>query len=392
MTPSSALYALFAWQVMLIRPAIATIVAEAELAQVGPQPTGDPASRLPTAETEVRIIAAVGWSVRSELARVIRHNCAGSVFQMVYSLFENLAKSLGLTPGPEIRCGKLIAGEQLSRILWACRNAFAHGDEWRRTGPRHRHAHESFAILTTLGFSDPATTNMYDVLALIGGNSSEAFIQSVLASGKELSDQASSKAMMPTLQTKQAEGIVTAAIGLLALAITSHYRSMKLSEDGIPSILALQHGSGESAVTIPVAEGNVYNLSTTAEALRNGSINRLSFSAARPYREFDARLQAWHANLGVLLSMNVEDPAYNQHLVALCTNAEALFATLQTLPDPFNLLQSERGVDSKEQAQALMAEVYTDIGLKPLPYREVAVDVINHKSSDRTNRQTVESG
>jgi hypothetical protein len=380
LTRASALYAVFAWQIMTVRHCIAAILSEADRLQLDPELKADSGGRMVGVETEVRILAGIGRTVRADFAAVIRHNCAGAVFQIAYSLLENLAKSLGFNPGPEIRCGGLVRGEAFSRVLWASRNAFAHGDEWKRQGPKHPKAAESYGILTAIGFSDPATVNLYDVFALASGSSPDGFIKCVLEAGKDLSDQSpSTTAGAPAPHLGSANTLVAVALGLVAIALTHIYREINISEEGMPGIIAFQHGSGASAVTIPVAEGNVHNPLRFSETLRNGAINRLSAAAVRPYKELEARLKAWYASLDVLLAMNVENVSYHSELMELCNRAEHLYEALRALPDPIDVLRRERGISSLKEAIELTAEILSDDGFTPLPFREVPIDMINFK-------------
>jgi hypothetical protein len=381
---TSALYILFAWHLMMVRSTIATILGEAERSRVtDPEVEADPGERLPGSKTEVHILAGLGRSVRSDFNAVIRHNCAGAVFQIAYSLFENLVKSLGFEPGPDVRCGPQISGEPLSRILWAGRNAFAHGDEWKRHGPKHRRAQDSYTILTAIGFENPANVNLYDIYTLMSGASTEAFVQAILAAGKDLSEQPPPLSTpAPAGPSESTNALLQIALGLLLIGIVHLYREVNYSDDGIQSIMAFQYGSGKDARTIPVAEGKVKNLVKIAEALRSGAIDRLSPDAARPYREVEARLKAWYANFEVLIAMNVEDKGYAEDLSELCSRAQDLNTLMSALPDPFDLLQKERGVASMEDGQRLMAEIMTDEGFTPLPFREVAVDIVNFKSAE----------
>ena len=373
---SSVAYGTFAWQVMKARPAIRTLLREAsKYASTVPADVAQSDSSLDGESITVALIAAAGQNIRDDIAAVIRHNCAGAALQIAYSLFEDYVKTLGLTPGALIRTGAEICGEPFSRILWASRNAFAHGDEWRRQGSVHSLAKVSYAIIQAIGFADPPTVNAFDLYAVLSGGDEEAFVQRLLAAAKDVGD----KTPAPMPDAASTKMLLSFVLGLLLILCAYLFRRAIAEEDTskppVPGALVFVYRLGPKAMAIPIAEGDIRNPTVIARAMREGAIERLSEPAARPFKEVTARMDAWFASVQVLLTSNVEDPSFHNDLVDLATRAEQLYGLFRKLPDPVSALMNERRATSFVEGQSIMAEILAAKGFTKLEFREVEVDV-----------------
>lgn len=360
---------------MKARPAIHALLREASCKTTTTEPdAAQSGTSLDGESVTVKLIAALGRGIREDIGAVIRHNCAGAVLQIAYSLFESYVKSLGLKPGALISSGDKVASQPFSRILWASRNAFAHGDEWKRDGPVHPLAKHSYAIIQQIGFAEPATVNAFELYEVLSGGDEDAFFQRLLASAKDLGD----KTPAPKPDAASAKALLTFVLGFVLLLCASIFRRAMTEEDmskpAIPVALTFVYRRGDKAIVIPLAQGEIRNPAILARALREGAIERLSERAGRPFKEVTARIDAWFANVDVLLTSRLEDPSFHDDLVDLAERAERLYELFRKLPEPLSLLMEERGAATFTECQAVMAEILAGRGFTALDFREVEID------------------
>jgi hypothetical protein len=371
-TIASAYYGAFVIQMMKARPAVAVLLGEADRAKLDSAAVAD-ARELQFHELGITVMAAAAQVIRNDVDSVVRHNCCGAAFQITYSLFENFVASLGLKPGSSLGVGASVRGEPASRILWAARNLFVHSDEWKRRGPKGKTEGECFAILKQIGFSDPASANAHDVYVTAFNGNVDALFQSVLDAAKSATQ---SSALMPVDATALAEVIpLLGGHALFTAAVALDKMAHVEEPDGIEGIIAVQFGTGTEAVTIPIATGKLRNPARLTAALHEGAIKRLTADSAQPFLDAAEELSKWKADFEVLNTLDLESAGYHEILADICERAFHIHERARSLPDPRQVLISERGVRSYEEYHALATEILGDYGFAPVEFRQVPVDI-----------------
>ncbi len=187
-------YGYLAWRLMQARNPLKLLLQQAELAH---QDVLAADQEVPISSVEEVIVGSMTSftrGLRRGMGDVIRHGCAGSVLQIVYSLFESHAAILKKPTGAKSYSGLLIAGVPFSRVLWAARSAFAHQDEWQRKGASaHPLGIGAQEILRMVGVADPSTANAHDVYIAISGGSLDEFMRRVLAAANDSPPRSSAR-------------------------------------------------------------------------------------------------------------------------------------------------------------------------------------------------------
>jgi hypothetical protein len=369
-------YTIFVWQLTKAKLPLIALLSEASRACLHPMPNaGRSNETMSSAESTVAILASAGRMVSEDVAKVVRHNCVGSAFQIVYSLFESYVKSLGCKPGPQIECGRSIKGEKLSRVLWACRNAFAHGDEWKREGFRRPHAKLSYEILSSMGIAQPQDVDLYDIYISLSGGDPNSFFHEVAFAGRELADATPHASVDGSSVGALNSVLIGSTLVTLSYTIRELSKNERLDKPETSGVVAYRYIKDGEQITIPIADGNLRTPIPIAGSIREGAINRLRKESAAPFRRYSQNLEALFADVAGLFEAITVDASHYSDLIDLAQRAEQLYRKFLTLPNPVEVLIDERGVESKEQLTTLLAEILADRGLSPMTFREIATKV-----------------
>jgi hypothetical protein len=322
------------------------------------------------------LLVAAARTVRNEISRSIRDNCAGAVLQIAWTLFDAHLDLLGIPYGDrrEIRAGHIFSGrEHFSRVLWASRNAFAHGAEWRAGGPTTPAGRVSVDILRAVGVNDPLKADVFSLFTLLADSDIETFIRRLQEAAKEIADATPVAAIAPA----QAEHASSVLMGLLVIGLgLAFYQIVKTVESDKEGVVAFRFGEGDQVVTVPVAKGKLGSPMQFRAIIEEEAIRALSPDAVAPFKEADARVKAWAAQLEALSTTDVASARFYRDLLDLSGRMEEIYALMMALPEPFQLLTDERGCQTFEEAHAVMASLLEVRGFQRVPYREVHTDIL----------------
>lgn len=372
---AAAAYGTFLWQLMKARPALKSLSEQAFDAK-----DRDAASALDEQDPNKMIyamLASAGRGMRNEIDQSIRNNCAGAALQIAWTLFDAHLELLGVQhkDRKNVRCGCAFAGgEPFSRVLWASRNAFAHGSDWAGVGPTPA-GEESIRILECVGFSNPTHALVYNYFALLSDGDVEIFIQRLQDAAKAIAAAQQTSVPKPEPWKSAISGLVSL---LLLGVVFVVYFSSKNSNAEIDGVLLFQMGTGEDAKVIPLARGKISaSPSQIQSAIEQAAIEGLSARAAHPFKELEARFAAWVAQADVLLKTDVGSERFYRDLLLACDQMEEIYQMALRLPSPVTLLLEEHGCKSIEDGQALLAELLEKhAGLTPEPFRIINTDLI----------------
>jgi hypothetical protein len=327
------------------------------------------------------LLVAAARAMRNEISRSIRDNCAGAVLQIAWTLFDAHLDLLGipLENRRDVKSGHLFSGaERFSRVLWASRNAFAHGPEWRAGGPKTPAGRLSAEILRAVGVNDPLKEDIFNLFILLGDGDIEVFIGRLQEAAKEVATATPVTAIAPA----QADAAATAAVGLLVIGVgLLAYHVIKTVTSDTEGIVAFQFTDDDHTVSVPIAKGKLGSPMQFRTIIEEEAVLALSLERAAPFKEADARLKAWNSQLEALSAIDVGSARFYRDLLDLSDRIEEIYALVLRLPEPFQLLVDERGCRSLEECHALMASLLEAHGFRKIPYREVQTSALSLNDS-----------
>lgn len=371
---ASAAYGIFLWKLVKARPALKALADQVFAARdidltIAEHPDPD--------KWVLGILAGLARTTRNDIAKAIRNNCAGAVLQISWTLMDGHLDALGVDSASrrDVRVGHLFNGaETFSRLLWAARNAFAHGYEWS-TEPTRTAARESVAVLRAVGFEKPSHEDVYEYFELLSAGSMETFIQRLNAAAREAAER-----HVPVERSASSSwgGILLVALfGLVLWAV----RSTPKDKPTLEVVLALQLGTGEEAQSVAIATGSIGSISQIRETLERVALEELSSEAAAPYTELRARTTAWEALVEALLHTDMGSERFYRDLVEACERMDEIYDLALSLPSPIEALIRERACSSIEDLQQLLsAAVEAHSDLKAAPLRVVRIDLLNEEN------------
>lgn len=371
--PSAAAYGAFLWQLMKTRDALKTLADQAFGAVDLAMPAQSDSVDLN--KLAFSLLASAGRTMRNEIAQSVRNNCAGAVLQIAWTLFDAHLEMLGVDRDQRrsVSVGCMFSeGETFSRLLWASRNAFAHGMEWAAVGPRTKAGRISVDILQSAGFEEPSHAGVFDYFMLLSDGDIEIFIQRLQQAAKDASLLHPPAAAESSMKISH---LVTAllALGAILLAYWSTEKAALAIDDDV--VILFQVGSGEQARTVPVASGPMRSPLTIRSMMEEQAIEALSSDSARPFKEVAARVNAWTAQAEVVMNTDVGSDRFYRDILDLSDRMDEIYRMSTALPNPISLLLQERGCNSLEETHTVIATLLENGGLQAVPFRVVNIDV-----------------
>lgn len=377
-SPAPAAYGIFLWQLMKSREALSALTTQTLAAKdrenIERAPEEDPTKLV------LGLLASAGRYMRNEISQSIRNNCAGAILQIAWTLFDAHLEMLGFDfeERRNVHGGMVFAGgEPFSRVLWAARNAFAHGFEWASAGPRTAAGRISVDILQKEGFATPSHAGVYDYFLLLSDSDIETFIRRLEVAAKDVSE-ARAVAIPSVMPSSSASALLVTllALGSILVAYFSAEKSVGAIDDKL--VVAFQVGRGENARVVTVATGAMHSPLQVRSIMEEQAIKALSPEKARPFKEAAARFDAWTAQTQALLTTEVGSSRFYRDLVDLTDRMDEIYAMTLLLPSPIATLLDERGADSLEKMQAVFSEILSaHPDYEGMPFRVVEKDIIS---------------
>lgn len=386
-SPASAAYGAFLWQLMKTREALTSL--SAQTFAVSDRKIIDYSAEADPTRLVLGLLAAAGRSMRNDIAQTIRNNCAGAILQIAWTLFDAHLEMLGFTLDERrvVRGGVVLAGgEPFSQVLWASRNAFAHGFEWASSGPKTKAGKISVGILHRSGFTAPSHNGVFDYFCLLSNGNIETFLRRLEVAAKDVAESRMVSTHATPSSAPSALLVALVALGALALAYFSAEEKAKVVDDEL--LLVFQVGRGAEARVVTLATGAMHSPHRIRSIMEEQAVLALSAGKARPFKEAEKRFTAWAAQAEALFVTEIGSERFYKDLIDLTDRMDEIYEMTIALPDPISVLLRERGADSLEDTHAVLSEI---LSAHP-DYVGTAFRVIEKDITPPTAGKAAESG
>jgi len=327
-------------------------------------------------ETAIRkFLWLTGRTIKADYSQSLRHNCAGCVVQIAYSLLEAYEKRLDLTPGHSVVAGPSLRGVPFTRALWASRNAFAHGDGWRNGTDRSDNAKKSLATLRQMGIEDPENADSFTLYSLLCDDSDEEFLQRLLRTGKDLSERSA-----PAQKSNSVGGWI--ALGILGLGVLAALAD-SVSDPERKRRINFRYTGAEGEIVIRIAvKGKVQTEDGLRKLVAAQAVKALSPARSKQFTDVEEQSEAFGERLTQLLALPIESARFHDALLELCDEAEALYEAYRVLEDPFAALLVERGGDSREDMENVLRDLLSGYECEVVDAAAMDQQLVRHPWQD----------
>ncbi len=373
----TAEYAYFLWRLNKALPAMRALLDQATAASPHEIEVKVPDDdRMRSVEDHVPLLFYVAAnSIRSDIGRIVQHNCAGAVLQIAQTIFERYIDALPLLrQEPQ---GQTIKDQPFSRVLWASRNAYVHGDEWRVRAEANRNqdprARMSIGVLTSVGIADPTRVNALELLQVITDDGGvDELRRRMIRAAKEALAKAGAHAkgtgqssLIPEL--KEIGGV------LIVFAIMAGLEWWLGNREPVDGIMLVAVRDGDEILAVPVAAGGIKSPIQLTRVLRETAVEHLPPHLAKKYHDFEAAGSTLIEKANELAALDPEDGAFTDQLLLLCTLADDLYERNKSLPDPIAELNTvwprEVSATPAESMHAILSTLLQTRGFIPKEYQ-----------------------